>query len=86
MRRARASSIARAHVLMAELGMSEYADQLAGELSYGHQRRVEIMRALALEPAVLLLDEPVAGMNDIEAEELGRDLPQARRSAASRSC
>src|SRR5258708_7861672 len=72
MRRARAASIARAHILMAELGMGEYADRLAGELSYGHQRRVEIMRALALGPAVLLLDEPVAGMNDAEADELGQ--------------
>jgi branched-chain amino acid transport system ATP-binding protein len=72
MRHARAASIARAYILMAELGMSEYAHHLAGELSYGHQRRVEIMRALALEPTVLLLDEPVAGMNDTEAEELGR--------------
>jgi len=72
MRRARAASIARARVLMTELGMNEYADHLAGELSYGHQRRVEIMRALALDPTVLLLDEPVAGMNDTEGEELGR--------------
>lgn len=72
MRHARAASIVRAHALMADLGMSEYAAYLAGELSYGHQRRVEIMRALALEPTVLLLDEPVAGMNDTEAEELGR--------------
>ena len=71
MRHARAASIARARILMAELGMSEYAEHLAGELSYGHQRRVEIMRALALQPAVLLLDEPVAGMNDSEADELG---------------
>ena len=72
MRHARAASVARAHVLMAELGMSEYADHLAGELSYGHQRRVEIMRALALQPTVLLLDEPVAGMNDTEGDELGQ--------------
>jgi branched-chain amino acid transport system ATP-binding protein len=72
MRHARAASIVRAHALMTEMGMNEYAAHLAGELSYGHQRRVEIMRALALEPTVLLLDEPVAGMNDTEAEALGR--------------
>jgi len=72
MRRARAASIERARALMAEMSMSEYGTHLAGELSYGHQRRLEIMRALALNPAVLLLDEPVAGMNDAEAEELGR--------------
>ena len=72
MRHSRAASIARAHILMAELGMSEYAHHLAGELSYGHQRRVEIMRALALKPTVLLLDEPVAGMNDSEGDELGQ--------------
>jgi branched-chain amino acid transport system ATP-binding protein len=40
-------------------------------LAYGHQRRVEIARALALGGSVLLLDEPVAGMNDVEAAELG---------------
>jgi branched-chain amino acid transport system ATP-binding protein len=83
MRRARSASVARAHVLMAELGMSEYADHLAGELSYGHQRRVEIMRALALRPTVLLLDEPVAGMNDTEGDELGQIFRKlARRGIA----
>ena len=80
---ARAASVARAQVLMAELGMSEYADHLAGELSYGHQRRVEIMRALALQPTVLLLDEPVAGMNDTEGDELGQIFRKlARRGIA----
>ncbi len=61
----------RALGLLAQSGMAGQADQLAGELSYGHQRRVEIMRAMATEPKVLLLDEPVAGMNDQEAETLG---------------
>jgi len=70
-RRTRAATTARVHQLLAEFAMQEYGEFLAGELSYGHQRRVEMMRALALEPNVLLLDEPVAGMNDVEAHELG---------------
>jgi len=70
-RRSRKASIERARELLSEFEMSEYAQLLAGELSYGHQRRVEIMRALATEPKVLLLDEPAAGMNDVEAHALG---------------
>lgn len=61
----------RAEELLVEFGMVERANHLAGELAYGHQRRVEIMRSLAMDPSVLLLDEPVAGMNDAEAKELG---------------
>ena len=61
-----------ARALLARFGMAEYAHRLAGELSYGHQRRVEIMRALAARPLVLLLDEPVAGMNDVESADLAR--------------
>ncbi|WP_239142977.1 ABC transporter ATP-binding protein [Variovorax sp. WS11] len=66
-----------ARSLLEEFGMSRYAQHPAGSLAYGHQRRVEMMRAFAAKPRVLLLDEPVAGMNDVEAEELGalfRDL------------
>jgi branched-chain amino acid transport system ATP-binding protein len=63
---------ARARELIAEFGMTEQTDYAAGGLSYGHQRRVEIMRALAMQPVHLLLDEPVAGMNDVEASELGK--------------
>jgi branched-chain amino acid transport system ATP-binding protein len=51
--------------------MARYAEHEAGGLAYGHQRRVEMMRALAAEPKLILLDEPVAGMNDVEAGELG---------------
>ena len=47
---ARRTGASSAYELLAEFGMEEYAQCLAGELSYGHQRRVEIMRALALEP------------------------------------
>jgi branched-chain amino acid transport system ATP-binding protein len=61
----------RAGTLLSRFGMSRYAHHQAGGLAYGHQRRVEIMRALAAGPALILLDEPVAGMNDVEAHELG---------------
>ncbi|WP_323039112.1 ABC transporter ATP-binding protein [Gemmobacter sp.] len=44
----------------------------AGTLSYGHQRRVEMARAFATDPRILLLDEPVAGMNEVESDSLGR--------------
>ena len=61
----------KAFALLERFGMSRYAEYPAGSLSYGHQRRVEMMRAIAASPTVLLLDEPVAGMNDVEAWELG---------------
>jgi branched-chain amino acid transport system ATP-binding protein len=63
--------LAAAQGLIERFAMDRYANNLAGSLSYGHQRRVEMMRALAMDPALLLLDEPVAGMNDVEADELG---------------
>jgi branched-chain amino acid transport system ATP-binding protein len=58
--------------LLQRFGMTAHAELAAGSLAYGHQRRVEMMRAVASAPDVLLLDEPVAGMNDVEAGELGR--------------
>ncbi|MBC7705710.1 MAG: ABC transporter ATP-binding protein, partial [Rhodoferax sp.] len=61
----------RARGLLKRFAMTEFADLAAGSLAYGHQRRVEMMRAVASSPEVLLLDEPVAGMNDVEANELG---------------
>jgi branched-chain amino acid transport system ATP-binding protein len=61
---------ARAMELLDRFGMAEFAEHRAGGLSYGHQRRIEMMRALASRPKLLLLDEPVAGMNDAEAESL----------------
>ncbi|HVV92589.1 MAG TPA: ABC transporter ATP-binding protein [Hyphomicrobiales bacterium] len=69
--RERADFIRRAHAILERFGLSDLAKTRAGALSYGHQRRVEIMRALAMAPEFLLLDEPVAGMNDVEAERLG---------------
>ena len=58
--------------------MRHLADQVAGSLPYGDQRRLEIMRALATGPKVLLLDEPAAGMNPAETEELMENIHRIR--------
>jgi len=71
-RAARRRSLDGAAHLLDQFGMSGFARHPAGALAYGHQRRVEVMRALAASPRLLLLDEPVAGMNDVEAEALGQ--------------
>jgi len=62
----------RGRALLARFDMSDFENVPAGGLAYGFQRRVEMMRAVASDPAVLLLDEPVAGMNDVEASALGQ--------------
>jgi len=56
--------------LLRFVGIERYANELAGNLSYGDQRRVEIARALATKPRMLLLDEPAAGMNPTEKARL----------------
>lgn len=52
------------------VGLSDYADTISGNLPYGAQRRLEIARALAAEPSLILLDEPTAGMNPQETLEV----------------
>jgi len=59
-----------ARELLAAVGLAELADEKAGSLPYGAQRRLEIARALATRPSFLLLDEPAAGMNPHETEAL----------------
>jgi len=72
----RGSSPVLARAALERLGLSKRADALAGELAYGDQRRLEIARALASRPRLLILDEPAAGMNPTESAAL-RDLLRA---------
>ena len=60
------------------MGLADIADQKAGSLPYGVQRRLEICRALASNPAVILLDEPAAGMNPSETAELMHQIRRIR--------
>ena len=78
-----ASRRARGHdrvdALLTRLGLVEYGRTVVSSLPYGYQRRVEIARALAGRPAVLLLDEPAAGLNDSETATLRDLLRELRR-------
>ncbi len=58
--------------LLEILGLQDFGGQAAGSLPYGLQRRLEIARALATQPSLLLLDEPAAGMNPSESDDLHR--------------
>src|SRR5207302_4636278 len=73
---------ARAAELLDFVGIRERANDPAGSLPYGDQRRLEIARALALEPKLLALDEPAAGMNAAESMAL-RKLIQSIRSGGT---
>ena len=64
--------------LLSIFGMQDMADVKAGSLPYGAQRRLEIVRALATNPSLLLLDEPAAGMNPHETEELMQNIIKIR--------
>jgi len=68
----------RADEILSLLELNDYADDLATDLPYGIQRRVEIARALMGRPAFALLDEPAAGMNESETEQLVEDVKRIR--------
>ena len=68
-----------AFTIMRDLEIDGEASRPAGTLPYGVQRKLEIARALACSPKLLLLDEPAAGMNDAETHELGETIERVRR-------
>jgi branched-chain amino acid transport system ATP-binding protein len=73
---------ARARALLAEVGLEEFSGQKSGELPYGRRRVLELATTLALDPEVLLLDEPTSGMGH---EDIGRVTTLIRRIAANRT-
>ena len=73
----------RALTLLRRVGLAERAEEKAANLSYGEQRRVEIARALASDPRVLLLDEPTAGMNPVEVSAIAELIREVARGGRS---
>ena len=73
----------RSYELLDYVGVAKRANDLAKHLAYGDQRRLEIARALATEPKLLALDEPAAGMNATETQELKRLLEEIRRDGTT---
>lgn len=69
-RRAERVQTERARACLAEVGLSAHEKSYATELSYGQTKRLELARALNAEPRILMLDEPTAGMNDVQADEI----------------
>lgn len=70
MKKEEAEAVEEAHKLLQYVGLDDVADHLATELPYGKQRKLEIARAMASHPQIILLDEPAAGMNDSETAAL----------------
>jgi branched-chain amino acid transport system ATP-binding protein len=77
-RNAETAALERAAAWLERIGLLDRADQVAGTLPYGDQRRLEIARAMCTEPALLCLDEPAAGLNPHESHELNRLLLSIR--------
>src|ERR1700744_705812 len=82
-RAAEAAGIAKARHWLEAIGLTERADDPAGALPYGAQRRLEIARAMCIDPVMLCLDEPAAGLNPRESEELNQLLLRIRDRGCS---
>ena len=82
-RREERESTAAAYALLDRVGLAGRANELAGSLAYGEQRRLEIARALATGPGVILLDEPAAGTNPAEKRELAALIEQVNEEGVS---
>jgi ABC-type branched-subunit amino acid transport system ATPase component len=75
--------LAAAYYFLEFVGLEKYVDALPDEVSFGHQRLVEIARALALDPKLLLMDEPASGLNDAETESLAELLFKIRQQGTT---
>jgi branched-chain amino acid transport system ATP-binding protein len=82
-RREERESTQAAYALLDRVGLAGRANELAGSLAYGEQRRLEIARALATGPGVILLDEPAAGTNPVEKRELAALIQQINADGVS---
>ncbi|MHA6308420.1 high-affinity branched-chain amino acid ABC transporter ATP-binding protein LivG [Hafnia paralvei] len=78
-RRAEADALERAAVWLERVGLLEFANRQAGNLAYGQQRRLEIARCMVTRPELLMLDEPAAGLNPKETDELNELIADLRR-------
>ena len=86
MRRAERAAIEKASYWLDRIGLIERADDPAGELPYGAQRRLEIARAMCTDPVLLCLDEPAAGLNPRESAELNELLLASATGTRPRCC
>ena len=73
-------AVEKAYEILEMLEIKDTANEIAGSLPYGTQRKVEIARALASEPRMLLLDEPTAGMNPQETDDLMYLIDEIRKT------